>query len=153
MMFAGCHPTVNIDSQTVLMLKTLCGFSIKEITSVYLTNKETTTKRVSTSPQNPQRKLVLPPKAELQKRLDAVLHTLYLLFSEGYNASSGGKLIRYELCLESIRLLQLIVEHHHFFDRKVHALDALMLLNTSRFEARVSADDGFIPIPNQDRSK
>lgn len=157
MMFACCHPSISIDSQTVLILKTLCGFSIEEMASAYLTNKETINKRLVRARKTlraNQIELVLPPKTELEKRLNAVLHTLYLLFNEGYNASSGDKLIRYELCLESIRLLKLIVEHPHFLDNSnAHALTALMLLNASRFESRVSADGGLIPMSDQNRSK
>jgi len=157
MMFACCHPSINIDSQTVLILKTLCGFSIEEMASAYLTNKETINKRLVRARKTLRSyeiKLVMPPKNELKNRLDAVLHTLYLLFNEGYNASSGDKLIRYELCLESIRLLNLIVEHPHFLSSsKAHALKALMLLNTSRFEARLSTNGGLVPMSEQDRFK
>jgi len=85
MMFACCLPSINADSQSVLILKTLCGFSIEEISKAYITNKETINKRLVRARKilkENEIQLILPAESELKKRLDAVPHTLYLLFNE-----------------------------------------------------------------------
>ncbi|MEQ9424770.1 MAG: sigma-70 family RNA polymerase sigma factor [Cyclobacteriaceae bacterium] len=155
MMFACCHPSIKIESQTALILKTLCGFTIDEIATAYLSNSETINKRLVRARKTLKEaeiELKLPSDSELSNRLDAVLHSIYLLFNEGYNASSGDQLIRYDLCREAIRLAKLIAGHDLFkANSTVHALIALMFLNASRFRARITSDGQLIRMENQDR--
>jgi len=94
----------------------------------------------------------IPAGEELSRRLDAVLQTLYLLFNEGYKASSGDHLIREELCQEAIRLGSLLAEHPAGNQPRTHALVALMLLNAARLPARTDAERNILRLKEQDRS-
>ena len=94
----------------------------------------------------------IPAGEELSRRLDAVLQTLYLLFNEGYKASTGEKLVREELCFEAIRLALLLADHAVGNRPKTHALLALMLLNGARLPARVDAEGNMLRLKEQDRS-
>src|SRR5688572_12697586 len=111
MMFTCCHPSISSDSQVALTLKTLCGFSIPEIAKAFLTTEENTTKRLKRARQTIREDDIpfeVPEGVHLENRLDAVIQTIYLLFNEGYSASKGNDLIRYELCAEAIRLGEII---------------------------------------------
>jgi len=94
----------------------------------------------------------IPSGKELDKRLDAVLETIYLLFNEGYSASQGNDLIRYELCEEAIRLAQIVAAEKTIQQKEnVEALLALMFLNASRFSARQDSEGGLLTMEEQDR--
>ncbi|GAB5523190.1 MAG: sigma-70 family RNA polymerase sigma factor [Roseivirga sp.] len=156
MMFAFCHPAISQESQVSLILKTLCGLSIGEIASAFLTSNETINKRLVRARKALKEKEVsfdLPDSTDLQGRLDTVLKTIFLLFNEGYSASRGNRLIKYELCLEAIRLTELVSNHKDFTKYSgPNALLSLMLLNASRFEARVDQQGNFVRMVHQDRS-
>lgn len=156
MMFACCHPAISQESQVSLMLKTLCGLSIGEIASAFLTSNETINKRLVRARKILKEQEVtfdLPDSTNLEKRLDTVLKTIFLLFNEGYSASRGNRLIKFELCLEAIRLSELISTHRQFTKFSgPNALLSLMLLNASRFEARVDKEGNFVRMVYQDRS-
>jgi len=156
MMFTCCYPAISSDSQVALILKTLCGFSIPEIARAFLTTEDTINKRLVRARQNIREANIsfeVPAGEELDKRLDTVLETIYLLFNEGYSASSGDKLIRYELCEEAIRLTEMIVSHHAISDNSnTAALLALMLLNASRFASRLDRDGNILQMQDQDRT-
>ncbi|MCE7995708.1 MAG: sigma-70 family RNA polymerase sigma factor [Roseivirga sp.] len=156
MMFACCHPAISQESQVSLMLKTLCGLSIGEIASAFLTSNETINKRLVRARKTLKEKEVsfdLPDDTDLDARLDTVLKTIFLLFNEGYSASKGNRLIKYELCLEAIRLTELVSNHSQFARYSgPNALLSLMLLNASRFKARVDGDGNFVRMVHQDRS-
>src|SRR5439155_13876532 len=97
-----------------LALKTLCGFSTAEIAKAFLSPEAAIAKRLTRARQRIREAHVpfeIPADEELSDRLDGVLQTLYLLFNEGYKASSGDNLVREELCREAIRLTTLLVEH------------------------------------------
>jgi RNA polymerase sigma-70 factor (ECF subfamily) len=157
MIFACCHPAIAQESQIALILKTLCGLSISEIAKAYLTNNETINKRLVRARKVLRQNNIqfeIPNKKELEDRLNTVLKTIYLLFNEGYSATNGSRLIRYELCVEAIRLAELIISHSSFkSNTPVHALLALMLLDASRFEARQDGEGNIIEMSKQDRSK
>ena len=107
MMFVCCHPAIGEEFQVALALKTLCGFSSEEIARAFLTNEAAIAKRLTRAKQrirDARLEFEIPAGEELAARLDVVLHTLYLLFNEGYKASSGDSLVRAELCHEAIRL-------------------------------------------------
>ncbi len=156
MMFTCCHPSISADSQIALTLKTLCGFSISEISRAFLTSEDNINKRLVRARSIIRENRVdfeVPEGNNLINRLNAVLETIYLLFSEGYNASFGGDSIRYELCREAIRLTQLIADHPQIKQKsEVWALLALMLLNASRFKARQNNDTELISLEKQDRT-
>jgi RNA polymerase sigma factor (sigma-70 family) len=156
MMFTCCHPSVSPDSQVALMLKTLCGFSIPEIAKAFLTNDENINKRLVRARQKIRESKIpfeIPAGKSLKPRLQTVLETIYLLFNEGYSASTGTDLIRYEVCEEAIRLGEMIAAHESIEDKStIYALLALMQLNSSRFKARQDAEGNILTLEQQNRS-
>ena len=156
LMFVCCHPLVPEEAQVALALKTLCGFSVGEIARAFLTTDAAIAKRLTRAKQKLAESGVrfeIPEGEELGRRLEVVLHCLYLLFNEGYKASSGEKLIREDLCLEAIRLTELLVAHPAGNQPRTHALLALMLLNTARLSTRLDGDGNLLRLKEQDRSR
>ncbi|MGL1885413.1 MAG: sigma-70 family RNA polymerase sigma factor [Reichenbachiella sp.] len=156
MMFTCCHPELSADSQIALTLKTLCGFSIPEISKAFLTSEENINKRLVRA-----RKIIkaakasfeVPTGSELVTRLSSILEVIYLLFNEGYQASSGESSIRFELCEEAIRLAEIVASNPNVKHKsQVCALLALMSLNAARFSARLNTSDGLLDLSQQDRS-
>src|SRR5882762_3516110 len=147
LMFACCHPLVPQESQAALALKTLCGFSPREIATAFLTSDAAIEKRLVRARQRIREldlRFEIPAGEELASRLDSVLQTLYLLFNEGYKASSGESLIREELCYEAIRLTILLAEQPAGDQARTHALLALMLLNAARLCSRTDPDGNLL---------
>jgi RNA polymerase sigma factor (sigma-70 family) len=156
LMFACCHPQISPESQIALALKTLCGFSPAEIAKAFLTTEAAIAKRLTRARQRISEQGIpfeIPEGEELSGRLDGVLQTVYLLFNEGYKASSGESLVREELCAEAIRLTTLLAEHPAGNRPGTHALIALMLLNAARLPARVDPDGNILRLKEQDRSR
>jgi RNA polymerase sigma factor (sigma-70 family) len=156
LMFACCHPLVPQESQTALALKTLCGFSPAEIAKAFLTTEAAIAKRLTRARQRIQEMRIpfeIPPGDEMPARLNGVLQTLYLLFNEGYKASSGTRLVREDLCHEAIRLTTLLAAHPVGNQPRVNALAALMLLNGARLPARVDEAGDILRLEDQDRSR
>src|SRR3989440_862246 len=156
MMFVCCHPVIPPEVQVALALKTLCGFSVTEISRAFLTTEAAIAKRVTRAKQKIQEAHVpfeIPVGDELTRRLDGVLQSLYLLFNEGYKASSGDKLVREELCNEAIRLTELLAKHRAGNQPKTHALLALMLLNVARTPAREDDQGNLLRLEEQDRTR
>ena len=155
LMFVCFHPELGVESQTALALRTLCGFSPGEIAAAFLTSEAAIAKRLVRARQR-IRELALPfavpDAAELSLRLDGVLHTLYLLFNEGYKASVGDRLVRAELCHEAIRLVSLLTGHPATQESRAHALLALMLLNAARLDARTDDTGNLLRLHEQERS-
>jgi RNA polymerase sigma-70 factor (ECF subfamily) len=155
MMFVCCHPLVPQEGQVALALKTLCGFSISEISRAFLTSEAAIAKRLTRAGQKIREAQVpfeIPTGDELNPRLDGVLQTLYLLFNEGYKASTGNKLIREDLCQEAIRLAALLAGNPAGDLPRTHALLALMLLNAARLSARTDAQGNILRLKEQDRT-
>jgi RNA polymerase sigma-70 factor (ECF subfamily) len=155
LMFACCHPILSPDDQSALALKTLCAFSPAEIAKAFLTTEAAIAKRLTRAKQKIRDEHIpfeIPAGEELSRRLDAVLQTLYLLFNEGYKASSGDHLIREELCHEAIRLGSLLAEHPAGNQPRTHALVALMLLTAARLPARIDTGGNILRLKEQDRS-
>ena len=156
LMFACCHPLIPQEAQTALALKTLCGFSPAEIAKAFLTTEAAIAKRLTRARQRIQEMRIpfeIPPDNEMPARLNGVLQTLYLLFNEGYKASSGTRLVREDLCHEAIRLTTLLAAHPVGHQPRVNALAALMLLNGARLPARVDAVGDILRLEDQDRSR
>src|SRR5262245_48446200 len=123
LMFACCHPLIPQESQTALALKTLCGFSPAEIAKAFLTTEVAIAKRLTRARQRIRELQIafeIPSGEESSVRLDGVLQTLYLLFNEGYNASSGERVVREDLCMEAIRLATLLARHPVGNQPRVH---------------------------------
>jgi RNA polymerase sigma factor (sigma-70 family) len=156
LMFACCHPLIPPEAQIALALKTLCGFSPEEIARAFLTTEAAIAKRLTRARQKIRELQIpfeIPSGEEATVRLNAVLQTLYLLFNEGYKASSGDSLVRKDLCIEALRLASSLAEHPIGNQPRTHALVALMLLNASRLSARVDADGNILRLQEQDRAR
>jgi RNA polymerase sigma factor (sigma-70 family) len=155
LMFACCHPLVPQESQTALALKTLCGFSPGEIAKSFLTSEAAIAKRLTRARQKIRELGIpfeIPTGEDLSLRLDGVLQTIYLLFNEGYKASSGENLVREELCSEAIRLATALAEQPACNQPRTQALLALMLFNAARLPGRVDSDGTVLRLKEQDRS-
>ncbi|MDB5018081.1 MAG: polymerase subunit sigma [Mucilaginibacter sp.] len=155
MMFAICSPIIAIEAQIGLSLRILCGFGIEEIADAFLSNKETINKRLFRAKEklrNEKVKIAFPSPSEINKRLETVLTTLYLLFNEGYYSLSQNITLRKDLCLEAMRLNYLLIENATTNKPSVNALLALMCFHASRFEARINLNGDQILYEDQDTS-
>jgi RNA polymerase sigma-70 factor (ECF subfamily) len=156
MMFVCCHPAIPEEAQVALALKTLCGFSVPEISRAFLTTEAAIAKRLTRAKQRIREARIpfeIPSGEELARRLDGVLQSLYLLFNEGYKASSGDRLVREDICHEAIRQAGLLAEHPAGNRPKTHALLALMLLNSARIPARIDGAGNLLRLKEQDRTR
>lgn len=156
LLFVCGHPEIPPDAQVILALKVICGFTTGEIARAFLASEAAIEKQLTRT----KRRIAeaglafeLPEGAELESRLDAVLGTLYLLFNEGYKASSGETLLREDLCEEAIRLTRLLAGHSTGNSPRTHALLALMLFNAARFATRTGETGTLIRLATQDRSR
>lgn len=155
MMFAICHPSISPEAQIGLSLRILCGFGIEEIADAFLTNKETINKRLFRAKEklrDDKIKIELPGLPEINERLDTVLTTIYLLFSEGYYSESQNSILRKDLCLEAIRLCYMLVENEYTNTPPVNALLSLMCFHASRFDARINKNGEMVLYDEQDTS-
>lgn len=156
LMFVCCHPSIAADAQVVLALKVLCGFSTAEIARAFFSSEAAIEKQLTRTKQRIADAGIgfeIPEGEDLAPRLGGVLAALYLLFNEGYKASSGDRLLREDLCHEAIRLGALLVTHPAGRTPRSHALLALMLLNAARFPSRVDEHGFLTRLDDQDRSK
>jgi RNA polymerase sigma factor (sigma-70 family) len=156
MIFACCHPSITQESQIAMALKILCGLSTAEIAKAFLTSEDTIVKRIYRAREKFRTEnieLELPPANELPERLNGVLHSLYLLFNEGYNSSHPDHLIREELCEEAMRLTFLLINNATTNQPRTKALLALMCFQSSRLKARLDDRGSIILLKHQDRSK
>lgn len=155
MIFAVCNPCISSESQIALALNLLCGFGIQEIADAFITNKEVVYKRINRAKdklKSENIKIEQPTVAEINNRLETVLLTLYLLFSEGYYSTSQNTLLRKDLCAEAMRLNYLLIENEATNKPAVNALFALMCFHSSRFEARINENGEAILYHDQDET-
>ncbi|MFJ9683374.1 RNA polymerase sigma factor [Streptomyces sp. NPDC101194] len=155
LLFLCCHPTLTAASQTALTLRTVGGLTTAEIARAFLVPEPTMAARISRAKQRIKAagsSFSLPDGTEREERLRVVLHVLYLIFNEGYTASSGSELLRADLAHEAIRLARMV--HAQLpADAEVTGLLALMLLTHARRKARTTADGDLVPLDEQDRTK
>jgi RNA polymerase sigma-70 factor (ECF subfamily) len=153
LIFTCCHPALAADAQVALTLREVCGLTTEEIARAFLTPAPTLAQRIVRAKSKIRDAGIpyqVPTEAELPERLDAVLRVIYLVFNEGYAASSGASLMRHDLSAEAIRLGRLLVEL--LPEPEALGLLALMLLHESRRAARTSASGELILLDDQDRS-
>lgn len=156
MIFTVCDPSISNESQIALALNLLCGFGIQEIADAFLTNKEVVYKRINRAKEKLKEakiKIEQPSKLAINMRLETVLTTLYLLFSEGYYSISQNTVLRKDLCAEAMRLNYLLVENEDTNQPQVNALLALMCFHASRFEARTDDNGELVLYEDQDESR
>ncbi|MFI6297107.1 RNA polymerase sigma factor [Nonomuraea sp. NPDC050790] len=154
LLFLCCHPALSAPSQLALTLRAVGGLTTAEIARAFLVPEATMAQRISRAKQSIKAagaRFTPPPEGERAERLRVVLHVLYLIFNEGYTASSGPELHRTDLTAEAVRLTRAV---HRLLpgDGEVAGLLALMLLTDARRPARAGADGRLIPLAEQDRS-
>ena len=155
LIFTCCHPALDDDAQVALTLRTVCGMTTEEISRAFLVPVATMAQRLVRAKRKireagiPYRE---PSQEELCERLAEVLLVLYLIFNEGYLASSGDALVRWELCAEAIRLARLLCELLPG-QPEARALLGLLLLHDSRRLARVSPEGELVLLEEQDRAR
>src|SRR5438105_6686887 len=153
LLFTCCHPALSPDAQIALTLREVCGLTTEEVARAFLTPPPTIAQRIVRAKAKIRDARIpyeVPSRSDLSARLDSVLHVTYLVFNEGYLASSGSALTRPDLSCEAVRLARLTLEL--LPDPEVIGLLALMLLHESRRAARTSPDDELILLEDQDRS-
>jgi RNA polymerase sigma-70 factor, ECF subfamily len=153
LVFTCCHPALSPDAQIALTLREVCGLTTEEIARAFLTPASTLAQRIVRAKgkiRDAKIPYQVPQRDELPERLDAVLRVIYLVFNEGYAASSGSSVVRHDLAAEAIRLGRLLVEL--LPESEAMGLLALMLLHESRRAARMSADGDVVLLDEQDRS-
>lgn len=153
LIFTCCHPALPADAQVPLTLREICDLKTEEIARAFLSTPSTIAQRIVRAKAKIRDARIpyqVPALAELPERLDNVLRVIYLVFNEGYSATSGDSLTRTDLSAEAIRLARLLLEL--LPDAEVMGLLALMLLHDSRRAARATADGELILLDEQDRS-
>jgi RNA polymerase sigma factor (sigma-70 family) len=154
LLFLCCHPALSPASQVALTLRAVGGLSTAEIAGAFLVPEATMAQRISRAKQRIKAAgatFELPPRAEHARRLGVVVHVLYLIFNEGYTATSGTQLVRAELTAEAIRLARQL---HRVVpgNTEVAGLLALMLLTDARRPARTAPDGSLVPLSEQNRT-
>ncbi|HXF92624.1 MAG TPA: RNA polymerase sigma factor [Nitrospiraceae bacterium] len=153
LIFTCCHPALSPEAQVALTLREICGLTTEEIARAFLISPPTVAQRIVRAKRKIRDARIpyhVPSHADLPDRLDAVLRVVYLVFNEGYSASSGVSLTRRDLSTEAIRLGRLLIEL--LPEPEALGLLALMLLHESRRAARTSSDGELILLADQDRS-
>ena len=154
LLFTVCHPALAPAAQVALALRTLCGLTTAEIARAHLEPEATTAQRLVRAKRKIAEARIpfeVPGVDRLAERLEGVLSTIYLVFNEGFSATSGESWIRADLCAEAIRLGQLVVELLPG-EAEAEGLLALMLLHDARRPARTAADGTLVPLEEQDRA-
>jgi RNA polymerase sigma-70 factor (ECF subfamily) len=154
LIFTCCHPALGLDAQVALTLREVCGLTTEQIAHAFLVSAPTVAQRIVRAKAKIRDARIpyqVPARADLPARLDAVLHVIYLVFNEGYSASSGELVTRHDLSGEAIRLGRLLVDL--LPEPEAMGLLALMLLHESRRAARTSPDGELILLSDQDRTR
>ena len=153
LIFTCCHPALQPDAQIALTLREVCGLTTEEIAHAFLTSAPTIAQRIVRAKNKIRDAKIpyqVPAPEELPERLDSVLHVIYLVFNEGYSASSGSVFTRHDLSADAIRLARLMVDLQP--EPEAIGLLALMLLHESRRDARTTATGDVILLEDQDRA-
>jgi RNA polymerase sigma factor (sigma-70 family) len=155
LLFLCCHPQLTSASQIALTLRAVGGLGTEEIANAFLVPEATMAQRISRAKQTIKKgggEFTMPADEERAERLRAVLHVLYLIFNEGYTASSGAELRRADLSREAIRLARMVARLLPT-DSEVTGLLALMLLTDARRDARTDEAGDLVPLAEQDRTR
>ncbi len=156
MMFMTCHPALPRESRVALTLKIVGGFSVGEIARAFLAQDTAVAQRLVRAKRLLRERDVefeMPDGDGMADRLDSVLEAIYLIFNEGYAASSGDRMVREDIAGEAIRLASLLTRHPRGDEPRAWALLALLLFHASRFPARAADDGTLFMLRDQDRSR
>ena len=156
MIFTACHPALDPRDQISFALKTIAGFSQKEIASALLIKEETIKKRLMRARKSiaeQDLRFEIPSGADLRSRLDRVLEVIYLIFNEGFHSAKKEMLVRKDLCAEAMRLCTMLVDKKCIAQSDVKALFALMCFHSARLDSKVDDSHEIIDLRLQDRSK
>lgn len=156
MMFSCCQPQLPERAQVVLVLHILCGFSVSEVASAFVSTQGATEKRISRAKKvlaTSKKLFDVAGGVQFSARLPAVQRALYLLFNEGYHGASAERAVRVELCREGMRLTAILLEHPLGKTSATYALAALMCLHAARLPSRVDTSGNLSSLFDQDRSQ
>ncbi len=155
MIFTACHPELAPQDRIAFALKTVSGFSIKEIASALLTKEDTIKKRLTRARAVIKSKAIvfqIPQGNALPERLESVMEVLYLIFNEGFHSNKKDILIRKELCAEAMRLCKMLFKNKETTTTAAYALFALMCFHAARIDSKTSIDNELLDLRHQDRS-
>lgn len=156
MMYACCHPSLSAENQVTFILKSLCGFTTKEVAKAFVTSEDTVSKRLYRTKEffrKEKIKPVIPQADEILDRTKTVLSAIYLVFNEGYNSTHSDSLIREDLIAQAMGLCRSMLESKRTQLPEVYALMALMCYHAARVDSRLTTDGELILLSKQDRSK
>ena len=155
MIFTACHPKLDAKDRIAFSLKTISGFSSKEIASALLTKEATIRKRIFRARkviQDSNIQFKIPQGKELPIRIESVLEVLYLIFNEGFHSNKKEILVRKELCGEAMRLCKYLLKNKHTNISTSYALFALMCFHAARLDAKTTTENEVLDLKNQDRN-
>jgi RNA polymerase sigma-70 factor (ECF subfamily) len=155
MLFAICHPSISNEAQICLALRILCGLGLNEIADALLSNRETIHKRLQRAKaklNSEKVRMEMPNDQTINERLNTVIQTIYLLFSEGYYSENNNAIIRKDLCVEALNLAYLLLENPLTNNHDTNALMSLMCFHASRLEARESGNGYGVLYDDQDQT-
>ncbi len=156
MIFVACHPKLKPNEQISFALKTISGFSTKEIAAALLSKEDTITKRLRRARQSIVKNKLqfeFPAPNEVKERLVSVMHVIYLTFNEGFHSTNTKQLIREDLCGEALRLCKLLLKKEKLRTGSLYALFALLCFHASRLKTKTNISNEIVDIREQDRSK
>ncbi|MCF2874478.1 MULTISPECIES: RNA polymerase sigma factor [unclassified Tenacibaculum] len=156
MIFTACHPNLAPKDRITFALKTISGFSIKEIASALLTKEETIKKRLLRARKTIKKtklEFKIPQGNELPHRIESVLEVLYLIFNEGFHSNKKEILIQKELCGEAMRLCKSLLKNKHTNISASYALFGLMCFHAARLDAKINTENELLDLREQDRNK
>lgn len=156
MIFTACHPKLDARDRISFALKTVSGFSTKEIASALLIKEDTIKKRLTRARKAIQKTDIqfhIPLGKALPERIETVMEVIYIIFNEGFHSNSKKHVIREDLCGEAMRLCQLLLKRSQFRTPEVYALFALMCFHSARLESKVNVQNELLDLEHQDRSQ
>lgn len=155
MIFVACHPALSPQEQVAFALKTISGFSMKEIAAALLLREGTIKKRLNRARKKISERNIqfnFPSSQEVHSRMAGVLRVIYLIFNEGFHSTKKEKLTDRELCGEALRLCRLLLKKESFRSGSLYALFALLCFHSARLESKTNEDNEVIDLEHQDRS-
>jgi len=156
MIFLSCHPALSPEEQIAFSLKTVSGFSMKEIAAALMIKEETIKKRLIRARKTIIEKRIrldYPGPGQTHQRVGGVLQVIYLIFNEGFHSTKPNQLISKDLCGEALRLCQLLLKKEKFRSGSLYALFALLCFHSARLESKTSLNSEIIDLEHQDRAK